>query len=1258
MCFRDLAIAMSIRSTALLMLFGVAGTLQAQPAPEPKERPAVEFVDDPAAGRIVKGELLLSLHPQVKESDLKPIFDRLEAKYEVVSRIESLNQLTLAVDHERLGELRQRLANHSYVAAASFNQMMQANQSPKKAPFDDPVFKKPDDMQEDRDNWNLYRIKAPEAWEISRGGATIAVLDSGARLDHEELKGRTIQPWTYARDATCREGVKKILAPNGTTYDYEVRNHGTHVAITAGGAANNGVGTAGIAPSSPLMPIQVLYFRPKGNADGSGDISGSTEEIVAGLERAVTSGASVVNMSLGTYLDSKVVDRWRKAPTAEAKAAIEQELMPAIRKEVQAYGPVLDLAERRGVIVVAAAGNQSLPAHLYALPLSKRVISVAAINREDKRWNETATTGFGSNYGPYTTVSAPGESIYSGMAEPAKAYDYLTGTSMAAPHVAGVVALMKTIDPELRLADVADILVKTGRRLQTDEPIGPLVDARAALEETRRRKDARVPRQPTPPPIIPPAIENPTVPTLPRQGVEILLEPDPWANVEIQRIIEVWLSIAIPRAPADGGAGGIWVYDRFGQIINVRASLIEQRPVWFAFRFRWFWENSLTLDSTNAGSLYEFIVGTLRQGRFDPAPPRVPIAFRPRKDDPRPRQDRLEFNANLGGTRWTGRNAKGETIEFDFAARFVTVKRTTQTTRYAYRINTTFLPMRIEFYPEKEGPPIRVAVEMVRLGEMLLRFDVENQPAASLVPASRGDPLTFVVKRVDVEILEPRSDAGGTTMAVLNRQHEALVATYFPEKNLPQGAQPPIWTLPQGFGVHAFALSKDGQRAWMLLVNTTFDFKGNRWQLWSIHANGTDAKQSEFEFDPKELRNPVLRTNGDGSVAWVVLQRPIPFQDPFHLQIRKATVGGPANTVVETKNRKGITNGWDPQATSDGKSLLFIASEGIIRVDDGGAHVVAETKHLVHEGRHLGGNDRLSSLVVNADSTRWAAITLMNFADNKYDPANAKWVILFGNGGEHKAHAEKIPQGHFSNLSMSEDGRTVLFEKSYRTFVWRDGHIAEVAPQAFAVYSGLLTGDGRSLYAVANPAGAANNGLAAFVHDLNSGRRRLAVSGLLGATQWSADGAVQISRDGSVVASTSSGIFEGGPRGLFVSRTGPAPADYPAIKSVKQRYEGSKLTISVEAEGKGPIQVYAATLKEGWINIGYVVDASKNPLATMAGLPQGHTLVPHPKQANVFEATFDLGDRHAWLDDTYVVRVIAVNASRNRLSVHDVGVLR
>ncbi|MFO0865717.1 MAG: S8 family serine peptidase [Gemmataceae bacterium] len=1250
------------RAACVLMLsimFALAATLHAQPAAEPKERPPIEIVESPAGDRIVKGELLLSLHPQVKESDLKPIFDRLEAKYHVVSRIESLNQFTLAVDHERLAELRQRLANHPYVAAASFNQFMQAYQSPKKAPFDDPVFKKPDNMMEDRDNWNLYRIKAPEAWEISRGGAVIAVLDSGARLEHEELKGRTIQPWTYARDGTCREGMKKILTPNGTTYDYEVRNHGTHVAVTAGGAANNGVGTAGVAPSSPLMPIQVLYFRPKGNADGSGDISGSTEEIVAGLERAVSSGASVVNMSLGTYLDPKVVDQWRKASTAEAKSAIEQRLMPAIRKEAEAYGPVLDLAERRGVIVVAAAGNQSLPAHLYALPLSKRVISVAAITREDKRWDEVATTGFGSNFGPYTTVSAPGAMIYSGLAEPAKAYDYLTGTSMAAPHVAGVVALMKTIDPELRLADVADILTKTGRRLQTDEPIGPLVDARAALEETRRRRDARVPRQPTPPPIIPPVIENPTVPTLSRQGVEILLEPDPWANVEIQRIIEVWLSIAIPRAPADGGAGGIWVYDRFGQIINVRTSIVEQRPAWFSFRFRWFWENALTLDSTNVGSLYEFIVGTLRQGRFDPAPPRVPIEFRPRKEDPRPRQDRLVFNPNLGGTRWTGRNAKGETIEFDFDVQFVSVKRQAQTVKYSYRINTTFTPMAIEFYPDAIGAaPLRAAVETVRLGEMLIRFDATSGTAAAIAPASRGDPLTFVVKRIDVEIPELRTDAAGTTMRVSNRQHEALIATYFPEKNLPKGSQPPLWTLPEGFGLHSYALRHDGLRAWMLLVNAASDFKGNRWQLWSIDSNGSNAKQSDFEFDPKDFRNPVVRTSGDGKVAWFVLQRPIPFQDPFHLQVRKATIGGPATVVLETKDRKGITNGWDPQATSDGRSLLFIASEGIVRVDDAGAHFLVETKHIVHEGRHLGGADRLTSLVTNADGTRWAAITQMHFADKKYDPVNAKWVVLAGSGTDYKAHAEKIQLGHFSNLSMSEDGRAVLFEKQYRTFLWREGHISEVAPQAFAVYSATLAGNGRSLYAVANPAGAANNGLAAFVHDLNSGRRRLAVSGLMGAGQWNTGGAVQVNRDGSVVASVSSGLFEGGPRGLFISREGEAPADYPTIRSVKQRYEGSKLTLSVEAQGTGPIQVYAATLKDGWINIGYVTDAAKNPLAALAGLPQGHFLASNPKQPGVFETTIDLGDRHAWLDDTYVVRVMVVNASRNRLTAHDVGVLR
>src|SRR5581483_1674411 len=117
--------------------------------------------------------------------------------------------------------------------------------------------------------------------------------------------------------------------------------------------------------------------------------------------------------------------------------------------------------------------------------LSKRVISVAATTRQDQRAKF-------SDYGPFTTVSAPGVDVWSGFAEPDKPYAYLSGTSMACPHATGVVALMKTIDPSLKLADVAAILIKTGRTLNTDQPIGPLINARAALDETKRRLDLKV----------------------------------------------------------------------------------------------------------------------------------------------------------------------------------------------------------------------------------------------------------------------------------------------------------------------------------------------------------------------------------------------------------------------------------------------------------------------------------------------------------------------------------------------------------------------------------------------------------------------------------------------------------------------------------------------------------------------------------------------------------------------------------------------
>src|SRR5262249_19003410 len=189
------------------------------------------------------------------------------------------------------------------------------------------------------------------------------------------------------------------------------------------------------------------------------------------------------------------------------KRQMEQEMVssPDFNTELNSYRGLLDQAQASGVILVKAAGNDTLPAMFDAMSYSRRVISVAATDQKDAR------APF-SRYGEYTTVSAAGVAVHSAYSDPNKRYVEMQGTSMAAPHVAGVVALMKSLKPDLTFEEVRQILQTTGRPLKTDKPIGPLVAARAALDEVARRVRERVPPPTAEPPLTPPP------PQLPPEG--------------------------------------------------------------------------------------------------------------------------------------------------------------------------------------------------------------------------------------------------------------------------------------------------------------------------------------------------------------------------------------------------------------------------------------------------------------------------------------------------------------------------------------------------------------------------------------------------------------------------------------------------------------------------------------------------------------------------------------------------------------------
>ena len=253
--------------------------------------------------------------------------------------------------------------------------------------------------------WHLDQIQMPDAWQRERGaGAIVAVVDTGVLYrDH----GRARQ----APDLAQTRFVPGWDFVDGDDGPDDENGHGTHVAGTVAQSTNNGVGVAGVAPEAAIMPVRVL------DADGAG----TWGAVAAGIRFAADHGANVINLSLGGGSASRTI-----------QAAI-------------------DHAHRKGVVVVAAAGNTGR-ARVEFPAAGRHVISVGAV-RLDRE------LAFYSSFGPGLDLVAPGGDLnvdqnHDGLpdgvlqntmvrGDPGRS-DYLAlqGTSMATPHVAGAAALL------------------------------------------------------------------------------------------------------------------------------------------------------------------------------------------------------------------------------------------------------------------------------------------------------------------------------------------------------------------------------------------------------------------------------------------------------------------------------------------------------------------------------------------------------------------------------------------------------------------------------------------------------------------------------------------------------------------------------------------------------------------------------------------------------------------------------------------------
>lgn len=314
------------------------------------------------------------------------------------------------------------------------------------------------------EGWHIGAINLKQAWTITKGDPSVkvAVVDDGLDLRHEMFNGRIVGAYNvFRRDDRLAVG----------------EGHGTHVAgLAVGSDAKLSQGITGVAPKCKLMPVQVFD-------NGMCTMS----SLVAGIMYAVHNGADVINVSVGPSM----------APLQGQPVSQLEEIARSVFKPAQkVWNRIYDVARAHKCIIVFASGNESLLASTYPQLRSTETINVAAINPNGK-------LSFFSNYGSPNfmvgaSVSAPGEDIISAFPAP-KNYEVADGTSMAAPIVAGVVALMKSVNRDITVTQALSLLRSTGKNMVTTA--GPMIQADKAVLTVKR---GNLPADRTPPSTTPP----------------------------------------------------------------------------------------------------------------------------------------------------------------------------------------------------------------------------------------------------------------------------------------------------------------------------------------------------------------------------------------------------------------------------------------------------------------------------------------------------------------------------------------------------------------------------------------------------------------------------------------------------------------------------------------------------------------------------------------------------------------------------------
>ena len=311
------------------------------------------------------------------------------------------------------------------------------------------------------------------AWRYTQGeGATVAVIDTGI-TPHPEFDGQLLPGYDFISDAdAARDGDGRDADPTDEGDWIDVGDcrssraeasswHGSHVTGLIAARGGNGLGMVGIAPASKVVPVRVLGRCGARVSDLADAVTWASGGIVAGVPR-IERGVDVINLSLG------------------GPGACGMAMQQAITQ-----------ARARGTAVIVAAGNDGIKASNFTPANCAGVVTVGALARN-------GAMAWYSNHGAGITLSAPGGSldghvaddivsaVDSGLRGRQRAmFAYYGGTSMAAPQVTGLVALMRSVDPAISVDMIAQQLVDNARPLPGPCPKGcgaGLMDAGATVD--------------------------------------------------------------------------------------------------------------------------------------------------------------------------------------------------------------------------------------------------------------------------------------------------------------------------------------------------------------------------------------------------------------------------------------------------------------------------------------------------------------------------------------------------------------------------------------------------------------------------------------------------------------------------------------------------------------------------------------------------------------------------------------------------------